>query len=536
MEVESSEVKNDEPVVEEEAPQTELSSELQIIPSLDASSNGDEAATLAELWPSRKPKSDSFTPARTVKKKKSSLTMRKRQSSLATSLKLALRSGKARSYEKYLSSDHTAYALDVIRSAAMVRAEEVQSSLDPNIPSFIKILVRSHVGGCFFMGLPGAYCRAYLPLEDATLIVEDEHGKEYDVKYLGHKTGLSAGWRQFSIDHNLLEGDVLVIQIIEASRLKVHIIKACNISEVDNAMEPCGLDSPAEIPETCECALFLLVCKFLARYNIVICSTLCYLFCLFKGAAQDDPIPRNLDTRKRLKSIPPSMLQKKKKKSCKENSLTPETGRSAEHSGNHSDEVGSEVLESSKLSVPKLHFKDVATFENFKILIDGAPLDSEFLEDIRLKYYDLCCSQNEFLHENLMEGINLKLIVGAISEIVSISDAVRACNLSTNRDLLLSWDRTLNAFDLLGMNVGFLRARLKRLISLAFDLDSEVEARKLAEARSKRAFVEDEIRKLEMKLSELEEANEKLEIEIGSLRPKVETYELKFCEQVNAPW
>ncbi|KAK4760894.1 hypothetical protein SAY87_005787 [Trapa incisa] len=504
MEVESSEVKNDEPVVEEESPQTELSSELQIIPSLDASSNGDEAATLAELWPSRKPKSDSFTPARTVKKKKSSLTMRKRQSSLATSLKLALRSGKARSYEKYLSSDHTAYALDVIRSAAMVRAEEVQSSLDPNIPSFIKILVRSHVGGCFFMGLPGAYCRAYLPLEDATLIVEDEHGKEYDVKYLGHKTGLSAGWRQFSIDHNLLEGDVLVIQIIEASRLKVHIIKACNISEVDNAMEPCGLDSPAEIPET--------------------------------RAAQDDPIPCNLDTRKHLKSIPPSILQKKKKKSRKENSLTPETGRSAEHSGNHSDEVGSEVLESSRLSVPKLHFKDIATFENFKILIDGAPLDSEFLEDIRLKYYDLCCSQNEFLHENLMEGINLKLIVGAISEIVSISDAVRACNLSTNRDLLLSWDRTLNAFELLGMNVGFLRARLKRLISLAFDLDSEVEARKLAEARSKRAFVEDEIRKLEMKLSELEEANEKLEIEIGSLRPKVETYELKFCEQVNAPW
>ncbi|KAK4754125.1 hypothetical protein SAY87_002229 [Trapa incisa] len=507
MEVEPSEVMNEEPVVEEEAPQTELPSELQIIPTPDGSANGDEAATLAELWPSRKPKSDGSTPAvrKKMKKKKSTLTMRrKKHSNLATSLTLALRSGKSPSYEKYPSPDHTTDALDVVRSAAMVRAEEFQSSLDPNIPSFIKPLVKSHVGGCFFMGLPGAYCRAYLPLNDATLIMEDEHGKAYDVKYLGHKTGLSAGWRQFSIEHNLLEGDVLVIQIIEASRLKVHIFKTCNIPEDEHAMEPCGLDPPAEIPET--------------------------------RAAQGDTIACNPDTRKHPRSCPLSILHKKKKKSRRENLLTPPTGQSAEHSGNHSDEVGSEVLESSKLSVPKLHFKDVATFENFKILIDGAPLDSEFLEDTRLKYYHLCCSQNEFLHGNLMEGINLKLIVGAISEIVSISDAIRACSLTTSQDMFLSWDKTLNAFELLGMKVGFLRARLKRLICLAFESEGAAEARKLAEAKSKWAFVEDEIRKLELKLLELEEVNEKLETEIGSLRPKVETYQLEFFEQANAPW
>lgn len=59
--MEPSEVKSEELVVEEEAPQTARSSELQMLPNVDGFANGDEAATLAELWPSRKPKSDSST-------------------------------------------------------------------------------------------------------------------------------------------------------------------------------------------------------------------------------------------------------------------------------------------------------------------------------------------------------------------------------------------------------------------------------------------------------------------------------------------
>lgn len=70
-------------------------------------------------------------------------------------------------------------------------------------------------------GLPGPFCRAYLPHEDTTVVVEGENGKQYDVKYIGHKTGLSAGWRQFSVENNLLEGDVLVFQLVEASKFKV---------------------------------------------------------------------------------------------------------------------------------------------------------------------------------------------------------------------------------------------------------------------------------------------------------------------------
>lgn len=60
-----------------------------------------------------------------------------------------------------------------------------------------------------------------MPNKDTTVILEDEHGKQYEMKYIAHKSGLSAGWRQFSVGHNLLEGDVLVFQLVESNKFKV---------------------------------------------------------------------------------------------------------------------------------------------------------------------------------------------------------------------------------------------------------------------------------------------------------------------------
>ena len=37
------------------------------------------------------------------------------------------------------------------KSPAMIRAEEVQSNLEPQFPSFAKSMVRSHVASCFWM-------------------------------------------------------------------------------------------------------------------------------------------------------------------------------------------------------------------------------------------------------------------------------------------------------------------------------------------------------------------------------------------------
>lgn len=53
------------------------------------------------------------------------------------------------------------------------------------------------------------------------IVLEDESGNECDTKYLAEKTGLSAGWRGFSIAHKLVEGDVLVFHLVKPSKFKV---------------------------------------------------------------------------------------------------------------------------------------------------------------------------------------------------------------------------------------------------------------------------------------------------------------------------
>ena len=192
-------------------------------------------------------------------------------------------------------------------------------------------------------------------------------------------------------------------------------------------------------------------------------------------------------------------------------------------------------MEGFKLYVPTIQFKDITSFENFNIF-DGLVIDSDLSEDIRNKYYRLCCSQNSFLHENIIQGLNFKLIVGTISETVNIADAIRACKLTTSRDEFDSWDKTLKAFELLGMNVAFLRTRLHRLVNLAFESEGAAETRRYIEAKMERAQTEDEIRNLEAKLAELKDSCKTFGDEIESLQSKAETYELRFEEEVKDPW
>jgi hypothetical protein len=49
----------------------------------------------------------------------------------------------------------------------------------------------------------------------------DEDGNEFRTKYLVNKTGLSGGWRGFAIDHELVDGDALVFQVITRTKFKV---------------------------------------------------------------------------------------------------------------------------------------------------------------------------------------------------------------------------------------------------------------------------------------------------------------------------
>lgn len=60
-----------------------------------------------------------------------------------------------------------------------------------------------------------------MPKTDSAIVLVDKSRKEYMTKYLERKAGLSAGWRGFSIAHNLLEGDVLVFGLVQPTKFMV---------------------------------------------------------------------------------------------------------------------------------------------------------------------------------------------------------------------------------------------------------------------------------------------------------------------------
>nr|GMD67425.1 B3 domain-containing protein At3g19184-like [Ipomoea batatas] len=106
------------------------------------------------------------------------------------------------------------------RLDAIQRAEDLEAGLDNQFPSFIKPMLQSHVTGGFWLGLPVQFCKAHLPKHDEMITLVDENGDESDTKYLAMKTGLSGGWRGFALDHELVDGDALVFQLIEPTRFK----------------------------------------------------------------------------------------------------------------------------------------------------------------------------------------------------------------------------------------------------------------------------------------------------------------------------
>ncbi|KAJ9129194.1 hypothetical protein P3X46_034018, partial [Hevea brasiliensis] len=104
------------------------------------------------------------------------------------------------------------YASDEVRGHAVDRAGKIQSGLEADFPSFVKPMTQSHVTGGFWLGLPVQFCKDHLPSHDEYITLVDENGDASETKYLVEKTGLSAGWRGFAIEHKLVDGDALVFQ------------------------------------------------------------------------------------------------------------------------------------------------------------------------------------------------------------------------------------------------------------------------------------------------------------------------------------
>ncbi|KAL1809922.1 hypothetical protein ACET3Z_026912 [Daucus carota] len=388
------------------------------------------------------------------------------------------------------------------KSATVIRAEEMQAGLGSEFPSFVKLLVRSHVSSCFWMGLPMPFCKFHLPNRDVVLILEDENGDRAELKYIAEKTGLSAGWRKFAVGHKLLEGDVLLFHLVEPLKFKVYVVRQNELTDVDGALSLLNLDVKTKQPQP-------------------------------EGGSFSRL--KTLLIRKRKRPSASALIQKKNKKMLVSRSVR-DLGQLREQSGNDSEEFGSEVLEGSKLSKTLVPFKDVKSFEDFHIVVNDLCIDSELPEHIRLKYYELCCKKNAFLHSRFLPGLYSKLAAGIIGETVNIADAIKSCKLTTSWDEFAVWEKSLKSFELLGMKVGFIRHRMHTLRGLAFETQGASDFKNYLGAISKRIHAEDEIRNLEAKLVELKAACENYDADIEMLRSKAEKHESEFQEEVDAPW
>ncbi|KAK8985232.1 hypothetical protein V6N11_068499 [Hibiscus sabdariffa] len=203
----------------------------------------------------------------------------------------------------------------------------------------------------------------------------------------------------------------------------------------------------------------------------------------------------------------------------------------ADQSENGRMDLSSEVSDGVRLSESIVNFKDVKSFEDFNIVANGLNLDSEISNYLQMKYYELCCNQKSFLHENLLERLNCKLVAGVIAETINIADAIRAAKFTTSQDSFLTWDKTLKSFEGLGMKVGFLRARLDQLMNLS------TKSKRYKEAKLEQANANEEKQKLEAKLAEVTKTLSRLDKEIGSFkRENADDFEALFQQVANAAW
>ncbi|KAI9114278.1 hypothetical protein K1719_014506 [Acacia pycnantha] len=175
-----------------------------------------------------------------------------------------------------------------------------------------------------------------------------------------------------------------------------------------------------------------------------------------------------------------------------------------------------------------------SSVEDFNVVVNGVVLDSQLSKQVKTKYYELCCSQGTLIHEHLPEGQNYKLVVGMISEIVNIADAIRASNITTSLDCFAKWYKNLKGLKVLGMKVSFLLARLEHLISLATKASSN--SARYAQVKMKQDQTQEEKKVLEQKLEEVKKTISRLDAELDSQHLNLELLVAEFQYVVNAPW
>nr|XP_045090148.1 B3 domain-containing protein Os01g0234100-like [Aegilops tauschii subsp. strangulata] len=189
------------------------------------------------------------------------------------------------------------------------------------------------------------------------------------------------------------------------------------------------------------------------------------------------------------------------------------------------------ITDGIKFSDTAIDFDDVKDFSSFSIIVDGLAIDCEFPDQQRETYYELCCAQKSFLHKDLLKGLNITLVVGAIMETIDIAEGIRACKarVPSRKDFVV-WKKNLQALKLLGMNVDFLLKRVDGLLSLP------ARPRAPAEVKLERARTVAKIKEVESRISSVKDTLEEIDVEMEEMESSAKIVDEMMQLLATAPW
>uniref|UniRef100_A0ACD5YX25 Uncharacterized protein n=1 Tax=Avena sativa TaxID=4498 RepID=A0ACD5YX25_AVESA len=163
-------------------------------------------------------------------------------------------------------------------------------------------------------------------------------------------------------------------------------------------------------------------------------------------------------------------------------------------------------------------FDGVPSFKNFNILIDGLPINPELFPDcLRGTYYELCCDRKVLLHRNLLKNIPPTLVVGVIMETANIAKGISP---SASPEDLAAWKKILESFELLGMDVGFLRKSVNDFLGITAKSStdqSSVECEGYEEVKLEKDRAEEKMRTLKSKMATVKEAMRAVDVEMEEM-------------------
>ncbi|KAK3122889.1 hypothetical protein QOZ80_8AG0619830 [Eleusine coracana subsp. coracana] len=181
-----------------------------------------------------------------------------------------------------------------------------------------------------------------------------------------------------------------------------------------------------------------------------------------------------------------------------------------------------------------IEFDGVTSFSDFSIVVDSLAIDCKFQEHQCKSYYDLCCSQKSYLHKHLLGHLNPTLVVGVIMDIINIAKSIRM-GVSPREDFLI-WKKTLESFELLGMNVAFMIKRINNLLGLPTLSRDLPECKKYKDLKLKQACAKEKVEALELHLSNAKDALKTMNLDIEEMESSANKSDQTWNELATAPW